>query len=157
MIRSVIIAWLSCSSSVFICGVSHRLCPCSPVCISTDRLFVHLELSAPTEYKRTHQKNTLGLFFQLEVGVFFSTKLGWSAQCKSVWTEERILPQHFKYPRNRSLQERDAVNTEGILYLEPATRGWTHFCSIMWARTRYTTADCVVEMKWNFKSRKSLS
>lgn len=80
MIRSVITASLPWSSTIFICRVSHRLCPCSPVCISTDRLFVHLELSAPTEHKRTHQKTLWGCFSSLKLG--FSSQPSW-AEVKS--------------------------------------------------------------------------
>lgn len=84
-----------------------NICPRSPVCISTDRLFVHLELSDPTEHK--DQKTHWGCFSSLK-SVFSSHPIwaGVHGAEHTVGTEECIFLQHLKYPGNRSLQERDA-------------------------------------------------
>lgn len=116
-------ASLQCSSSVFICRVSHRLCPCSPVCISTDRLFVHLELSAPTEYKRTHQKTLWGCFSSLKLG--FSSQPSWAEVHSATQYEQRGA-----YSCSTSSILETVRCRNWILYLEPTTRGWTHFCRL---------------------------
>lgn len=118
MICPVITASLPCSSTAFICRISVRV---PPVCISTDGLFVHLEQSDPTEYKRTHQKTLWGCFSSLKST--FSSHPSW-VEVQITECERR---RAFSCSTLSILETDHCFNTEGTVYLEPATWGRTHF------------------------------
>lgn len=101
-----------------------NICPRSPVCISTDRLFVHLEPSDPTEYK--DQKTLWGCFSSLKSFFFLLIQSGLKCTVQTTEWERRSARSCSTW----SILVTGAGRRQHG-YWEPATRGWTRFCSIM--------------------------
>lgn len=113
----------------FWCSYLQNICPRAPVCISTDRLFVHLELSNPTG------RRVISIKIRKHFGAVFPA---WSWCFLLIRSGLKCTVQITECERRSSY----SCSTWSILVTDlcelghrgPATWGWTHFCRITWTR-----------------------